>query len=123
MQVLLGATLIDGTGASPVPDAAVLIDGERIVAAGPRPAISWRPDASLIVAARASIAPLFSLVPGVDEVVVLPASGAASLSGCDVALLLPNSFHSALTAARAGIRERWGQAVGRRVHGVHPVPP
>jgi imidazolonepropionase-like amidohydrolase len=36
MQVLSGATLIDGTGASPVPDAVVVIDGERIVAAGPR---------------------------------------------------------------------------------------
>ena len=36
MQVLTGATLIDGTGASPVPDAVVVIDGERIVAAGAR---------------------------------------------------------------------------------------
>ena len=28
--------------------------------------------------------------------------------GFDTALLLPNSFHAALTAARAGIPERWG---------------
>ena len=35
-RVLTGATLIDGTGAAPVPDAAVVIDGERIIAAGPR---------------------------------------------------------------------------------------
>jgi heptosyltransferase-2 len=91
-----------------------------------------RPDASLVVAARASVAPLFSLVPGVDDVVVLPARGAAPLSGCDVALLLPNSFHSALTAARAGIRERWGyrgdwrgvlltRAIDRPLAGVHQV--
>ena len=33
--VLTGATLIDGTGATPVPDAAVVIDGERHLA-GPR---------------------------------------------------------------------------------------
>jgi imidazolonepropionase-like amidohydrolase len=31
-----GAILIDGTGAAPVPDAAVVITGDRIVAAGPR---------------------------------------------------------------------------------------
>jgi imidazolonepropionase-like amidohydrolase len=36
MQVLSGATLIDGTGAPPVPDAIIVIDGERIVTAGAR---------------------------------------------------------------------------------------
>jgi heptosyltransferase-2 len=94
---------------------------ERLVIVGPNwlgdavmalPAIAdvrrGRPDASLTVAARASIAPLFSLVPGIDDVVVIPPRGAAPLSGHDVAVLLPNSFHSALTAARAGVRERWG---------------
>src|SRR5580765_3977095 len=64
------------------------------------------PDARLAVAARPSIAPLFSLVRGVDDVVPLVGSGA--LDGFDTALLLPNSFHAALLAARAGIRERWG---------------
>src|SRR5215510_10041242 len=48
MQVLTGATLIDGTGAAPVPDAAVIIDGERIVAAGPRAGTSWPPNAELV---------------------------------------------------------------------------
>src|SRR5713101_7758932 len=48
MQVLIGATLIDGTGASPVPDAAVIIDGERIVAAGPRAQASWPAHAELV---------------------------------------------------------------------------
>jgi len=33
---IVGATLIDGTGAAPVPDSAVVIDDGRIVAAGPR---------------------------------------------------------------------------------------
>jgi len=91
-----------------------------------------RPDASLSVAARASIAPLFSLVPGVDQVVVLPGRGAAPLSGHDVALLLPNSFHSAMTAARAGVRERWGyradlrgllltRAIDRPPAGLHQI--
>ncbi len=33
---LVGATVIDATGAAPIPDAVVLIDDERIVAVGPR---------------------------------------------------------------------------------------
>ena len=48
MQVLLGATLIDGTGASPVPNAAVLVDGERIVAAGARAGVTWPAHAELV---------------------------------------------------------------------------
>lgn len=32
---IVGATLIDGTGRPPVPDSTVLIDGDRVVAAGP----------------------------------------------------------------------------------------
>src|SRR5262249_6004518 len=48
MEVLLGATLIDGTGRPPVPDAAVVIDGERIVAAGSRESTRW-PDAARVV--------------------------------------------------------------------------
>jgi heptosyltransferase-2 len=67
-----------------------------------------RPDATLVVAARASVAPVFSLAREVDEVVVLPRRGPYPLGGSDVALLLPNSFHSALMTARAGVRERWG---------------
>lgn len=48
MQVLLGATLIDGTGAPPTPDAAVVIDGERIVAAGRRADTAWPPGAEVV---------------------------------------------------------------------------
>jgi imidazolonepropionase-like amidohydrolase len=36
MLAIVGGTLIDGTGAAPVPDSAVLIEKGRIVAAGPR---------------------------------------------------------------------------------------
>jgi heptosyltransferase-2 len=66
------------------------------------------PGVQIAVAARASIAPLFSLVRTVDDVIVLPRSGAGSLDSYDTAILLPNSFHSALRVARAGVRERWG---------------
>jgi lipopolysaccharide heptosyltransferase II len=74
------------------------------------------PSASITVAARPSIAPLFTIVAEVDEV-----AGVAGVAGVidvvdverlqrefDTALLLPNSFRSALLVARAGIPNRWG---------------
>jgi len=48
IRVLTGATLIDGTGAETVPDAAVVIDGDRIAAAGPRLAMTWPTDAEIL---------------------------------------------------------------------------
>ena len=57
--------------------------------------------ATIGIAARAAVAPLFSLVEGVEV-------NAHPLSDYDIAILLPNSFHSAMTASRAGVRERWG---------------
>ena len=48
MRVLTGGTLIDGTGAPPLADAAVVIDGERISAVGPRAALRWPADAEVI---------------------------------------------------------------------------
>ena len=78
-------------------------------------------DATLVVAARASSAALFRMVPGVDEVVAFGSAsgGIRALLGSDdartlagvgarIALLLPNSFRSAWTARKAGIAERWG---------------
>jgi imidazolonepropionase-like amidohydrolase len=56
-RVLTGATLIDGTGAPPVPDAAVVIDGDRITAAGPRAAVTWTPDAEVIDARGRTVIP------------------------------------------------------------------
>jgi heptosyltransferase-2 len=78
------------------------------------------PAAALAVAARPGVARLFELARGVDEVIELASRGRFSRSalqadadrlrqgGFDVALLLPNSFSSALTVSRAGIGERWG---------------
>src|SRR4051812_4660470 len=77
------------------------------------------PAASITVAARAPVAPLFAMVPDVNDTIVLRR---ASLSiaawsalgaeiagkGFDAALLLPNSAHAALFATRAGIPEVWG---------------
>jgi heptosyltransferase-2 len=76
------------------------------------------PDASLTIAARPGVAPLFSLVPGIDDVVELGKRGRESFSWSarekdsrplfDTAILLPNSFHVALTAWRAKVPRRWG---------------
>ena len=86
-----------------------------------------QPDASIAVAARPSVAPLFTLVPGVDEVVALSAAGPSLLAGRDAALLLPNSFRSALMARRAGVPERWGYSTDWRglllTRGVPRPPP
>jgi heptosyltransferase II len=69
------------------------------------------------VAARRSVAPLFSLVPSVEETIVIERHSAIDMlrlgaglrtGGFDTALLLPNSFASALTATLAGIPNRWG---------------
>ena len=48
IRVLTGATLIDGTGAAPVADAVIVIDGDRIAAAGPRQGLSWPGDAEIV---------------------------------------------------------------------------
>ncbi len=77
----------------------------------------------LLVAARPTVAGLMRLVDGVDGVVALRGSGGLAAVGCigqniravraseaDVAVLLPNSLHVAVMAARAGITETWGYA-------------
>ena len=82
--------------------------------------------ARLIVASRSSVASLFQLVPGVDEVVVLQWRGRvlkkralhadrdsvrlACEPGRAVAVLLPNSFATAGLASRLRFAERWGYA-------------
>jgi len=48
IRVLTGATLIDGTGAAPVADAVVVVDGDRVTAAGARGPLSWPNDAEVI---------------------------------------------------------------------------
>src|SRR5439155_1566639 len=71
------------------------------------------PDASITIAAPPSIAPLFDLVNGVRACRCEPSVlggfvGTTPGSVFDAALLLPNSFHSAVAVFRAGIPKRWG---------------
>ena len=94
------------------------------------------PNSRLTIAARPAIAPLFRMVPSVEEVVELESRGgmrdlagvrhdAARLRaiGADVALLLPNSFASALVVRIASIPQRWGyNRDGRRLLLTRAVP-
>ena len=83
------------------------------------------PSASITVAARRSVADLFTLVREVDGVATLQSDArwwrrsafradVEALRPFDAALLLPNSFGSAWMARAAGIRERWGYAADGR---------
>ena len=84
-------------------------------------------DAQLTIAARPSVAPLFSMVQGVDQLITLPGGGglralfgwkddvrALKAGGFEIAILLPNSFATALIVRDAGIHERWGYATDWR---------
>lgn len=84
-------------------------------------------DAHLAVAARTSVAPMFTMVEGVDEVMTLTGRGGVralvgrspdaerlSSGRFDVAVLLPNSFSTAFVATKANIAERWGYATDWR---------
>ena len=48
MKVLTGATLIDGTGAAPISNATVVVDGERIVDVGASDVVTPPPGASVV---------------------------------------------------------------------------
>jgi imidazolonepropionase-like amidohydrolase len=56
---LVGGTLIDGTGAEPVPDGAVVIQGERIVAVGSHSQVTIPAGARVIEVQGAAILPGF----------------------------------------------------------------
>jgi heptosyltransferase-2 len=72
-----------------------------------------RPDAHVTIAAAASLAPMWKLVPEVDEIIALPGKSllgnARLISGSrfDVGILFPNSLRSAL--------EMWVARIPRRV--------
>jgi heptosyltransferase II len=100
--------------------------GDAVMALPSIQAVRRRFDRSVLaVAARASVAPLFSRVSGVDAVLEL-GGGASRGRALDadvaqirkldagVAILLPNSFRSAWVARRAGIGERWGYSADLR---------
>lgn len=85
------------------------------------------PQAAIWVAARPSVAPLFSLAPSVDQVVTLQWRGrlfdrdrlrrdVAELreAGADAAIVLPNAFAAAWIVKQAEIPDRWGYGTDLR---------
>jgi heptosyltransferase-2 len=71
------------------------------------------PSATITIAARPAIAPLFQLAPDVNDIIGVEQLNNGQRahhpeSGFDTALLLPNSFRSALLVKRAAIPDRWG---------------
>lgn len=67
----------------------------------------------LVVAARASVSGLFTLVPGIDSIVSAEVSSIRG-SGASTAVLFPNSFASAWLVKRSGVPERWGYSADLR---------
>ena len=67
----------------------------------------------LVVAARASVNSLFTLVPGIDSIVSADVSSIRA-TGASTAVLFPNSFASAWLVKRSGVRERWGYSADLR---------
>ena len=74
VTAITGATLIDGTGGAPLPDAVVVITGDRITAVGPRASVPVPASATVVDAAGQFIVPGFidtnvhlSLYGGVND--------------------------------------------------------
>jgi hypothetical protein len=103
--VVTGATLIDGSGAEPLRNASVVIEGERIVAAGA--GIDPPRDAEMIDAAG------MTLMPGMIDCHVHLTSNADSLQE---RMLTPYSLQIAQAFANARLSRFWpkqGYAPGR----------
>ena len=57
MKAITGATLIDGTGSPPVENATVLINADRVEAAGPNGSVSAPPGSEVIHASGMTLLP------------------------------------------------------------------
>ncbi len=107
---IVGGTLIDGTGAAPVPDATVLIEKGRIVAAGPKAAVKIPHGAQKIDARGKTILPgLWDMHAHFEQVEWGPiylAAGATTVRDCG------NEFEF-ITAVRDAIAA--GKGLGPRL--------
>ncbi len=57
IKVIIGATLEDGAGAAPLPDAVIVVDGSRIRAAGPRASVPIPQDSERIDGSGKTVEP------------------------------------------------------------------
>jgi imidazolonepropionase-like amidohydrolase len=107
---IVGGTLIDGTGAAPVPDAVVVIQNGRIIAAGPRSKIKIPKDANLVDAHGKTILPgLWDMHAHFEQVEWGPiylAAGVTTVRDCG------NEFEF-ITAVRDAIAQ--GRGLGPRL--------
>ena len=102
---IVGATLIDGTGAAPVPDSAVVIQKGRIVAAGPRSKVKVPHNARVVEAQGKTILPgLWDMHAHFEQVEWGPiylAAGVTTVRDCG------NEFEF-ITAVRDAISQQRG---------------
>ncbi len=107
---IVGATLIDGTGAAPVPDAAVVVHNGRITAVGPRSRVKIPHDANVIQADGKTILPgLWDMHAHFEQVEWGPiylAAGVTTVRDCG------NEFEF-ITAVRDAIAK--GRGLGPRL--------
>jgi len=107
---IVGGTLIDGTGAAPVPDAAVVIHNGRIAAAGPRSTVKVPRHANVVDAHGKTILPgLWDMHAHFEQVEWGPiylAAGVTTVRDCG------NEFEF-ITAVRDAVAE--GRGLGPRL--------
>jgi len=105
-----GATLIDGTGRAPISDSVVVIDQDRIVAAGPRKKVPIPKDATIVNAKGKTILPgLWDMHAHFEQVEWGPiylAAGVTTVRDCG------NEFEF-ITAVRDALRD--GHGLGPRL--------
>ncbi len=105
--------------------------GDSVISAAAVRAIKrGRPDAHITIAAPAKIAPVWKLVPEVDEILPLPSRSLASTVSLlrkqrafDVAILFPNSLRSALEIWLAGVPRRVGYRGHQRAWLLNQIVP
>ncbi len=101
---ILGATLIDGTNAAPVPDAVVVIDKGRIVAAGPKGSVKIPKNAQKIDAHGKFILPgLWDMHAHFEQVEWGPiylATGATTVRDCGNEFEFITAVRDAVAAGR-----------------------
>jgi len=110
MLAFTGATLVDGTGKPPVQDSVVVVNGDRILAAGPRKQVKIPSGATIVDVSGKTILPgLWDMHAHFEQVEWGPiylAAGATTVRDCG------NEFEY-ITAVRDAIRN--GRGLGPRI--------
>lgn len=106
MIIIRNGTLVDGNGAPPVPNGAVLVDGERILYAGPEASAPPHPEAQTIDARGGTI------MPGLVEAHFHPTYfNVAALEDLDIKY--PVEYVTLLAAANARLALECGYTAAR----------